>query len=179
MKRDSKQLYSSTMLDMIDNIVEVVVNTYFYWVDSDEFREDLMQEGYLKAYELLKTGNYDPNQNLRNYIYTGVRNAMTNLNYHNNKEKHASYDVYQDNVKVDDYEALANITSHTNFNSFNIDTNIIIKSCEKYNIKYLGNAINYFYHLGIHEAPEVELLDDINPIVLRAIIVDVLWHLGG
>lgn len=179
MKRDSGQLYSSTMLDMIDNIVEVVVNTYFYWVDSVEFREDLMQEGYLKAYELLKTGNYDPNQNLRNYIFTGVRNAMTNLNYHNNKEKHSSYDVYQDNVKVDDYEALANITSHTNFSDFRIDTNIIIKSCKKYNIKYLGNAINYFYHLGVHDASDVNMVEDVNPIVLRAIIVDVMWQLGG
>ena len=63
---DERSLYSKSMLEMIDNIVEVVVNSYFYWVEDYAFKEDLMQEGYLKAYELLKTGNYDPNQSLRN-----------------------------------------------------------------------------------------------------------------
>ena len=99
--RSNNNLYSSSMLDLIDNIVEVVVNSYFYWVEDYAFKQDLMQEGYLKAYELLKTGNYDPNQNLRNYLYTGVRNAMTNLNYHNNKEKHSSYDTFNDNVEAE------------------------------------------------------------------------------
>lgn len=40
---------------LILNITEVVLNTHFYWVNDADLREDLTQEGYLKAYELLSS----------------------------------------------------------------------------------------------------------------------------
>ena len=96
---------------MIDNIVEVVRKMFFYYVYDQDTIDDLKQEGYLKAYELLAKGEYDPSKNLRNYLFTGVRNAMTNYMYKRNKTKndisHETLDnaQWQDFMKVgqDDY----------------------------------------------------------------------------
>ena len=48
---------------MIDNIVTVVFRIHFYYVTDKDLEQDLKQEGYLKAYELLSQGNYDPTKN--------------------------------------------------------------------------------------------------------------------
>ena len=79
---------SASVEAMIKNVVTVVFRIHFYYVTNYDLEQDLKQEGYLKAYELLAQGNYDPNKNLRTFIYTGVRNAMTNYMYHTNKESH-------------------------------------------------------------------------------------------
>lgn len=174
-RNNNDNLYSSSMLDLISNIVEVVVNSYFYWVDDEAFREDLMQEGFLKAYELLKTGNYDPNQNLRNYLFTGVRNAMTNLNYHNNKEKHSSYDLYQDN---EDYLQDTAIVQRNTFTEYDIDIDNIINTCNKYlHDDYIGNIINYFNSIGlkVNTNNTYNVILEPNKLVVRAIIVDIIW----
>jgi len=55
---------------MIDNIVEVVQRMFFYYVHDKDTIDDLKQEGYLMAYELLAKGEYDPSRNLRNYLFT-------------------------------------------------------------------------------------------------------------
>ena len=81
-------LVNNSVEAMIQNIVTVVLRIHFYYITDPELQNDLKQEGYLKAYELLAKGDYDPNRNLRTYIYTGVRNAMTNYMYHSNKENH-------------------------------------------------------------------------------------------
>ena len=174
-KNNNDNLYSSSMLDLISNIVEVVVNSYFYWVDDYAFKQDLMQEGFLKAYELLKTGNYDPNQNLLNYLFTGVRNAMTNLNYHNNKERHSSYNLYQDN---EDYLQDVALVQRNTYTSYYIDIDTIISSCDKFAHKdYVGNVIEYLNTLGmsVNNTTRYDALPEPNKFVFRAIIVDIMW----
>lgn len=177
---DERSLYSKSMLEMIDNIVEVVVNSYFYWVEDYAFKEDLMQEGYLKAYELLKTGNYDPNQSLRNYLYTGVRNAMTNLNYHNNKEKHTSYDLYNDNIENDDSIGDGfTIANNDPYTRYEISLDDIIASCNKFNPMYIGNVIDYLNYIGLSTSSSNIRVKEPNQIVLKAIIVDIMWGIRG
>lgn len=175
--RNDNDLYSNSMLELIDNIVEVVVNSYFYWVEDYAFKQDLMQEGYLKAYELLKTGNYDPNQNLRNYLYTGVRNAMTNLNYHNNKEKHSSYDLYNDNIDDAEYDPNFTVTSSGEFIEYKIDADQIKRSCDKFNSNYVGNVADYFRSIGLLCPKSNVRVEEPNPLVMKAIIVDVIWNI--
>lgn len=161
--------YNGSMLNMIDNIVEVVVNSYFYWADAT-LREDLMQEGYLKAYELLRAGNYDPNQSLRNYLFTGIRNAMTNLSYHNNKEKHSSYDLYNDNVDVE-----MGVTTNTTLYEISIEQ--IKKSCNKYNSNYVDNVVDYINSLGFTLEYTGNRVEKSSDIIMKAIIVDIMWNL--
>lgn len=176
---DERSLYSKSMLEMIDNIVEVVVNSYFYWVEDYAFKEDLMQEGYLKAYELLKTGNYDPNQSLRNYLYTGVRNAMTNLNYHNNKEKHTSYDLYNDNIDKEECMGDFTVANNDPYTKYEIPIEEIITSCNKFNPNYIGNVIDYLKYIGLSTQESDIRVEEPNQIVLKAIIVDIMWGIRG
>ena len=53
---DSNNIYNNSInksvTAMIDNIVTVVLRIHFYYITSDDLKEDLRQEGYLKAYEL-------------------------------------------------------------------------------------------------------------------------------
>ena len=81
-------MQEQSMYDFVENIVTVVFYKYFNYVTNEQTKQDLFQEGYLKAYELLNNGNYDPSMSLRNFIYTGARNTMTNYMYHNKKENH-------------------------------------------------------------------------------------------
>lgn len=83
---------TNSVESMIQNVITVVLRIHFYYVYDEDLINDLKQEGYLKAYELLAEGNYDPTRSLRTYIYTGVRNAMTNYMYHTRKESHSSID---------------------------------------------------------------------------------------
>lgn len=178
--RLESNLYSSSMLELVDNIVEVVVNSYFYWVEDYQLKEDLMQEGYLKAYELLKTGNYDPNQSLRNYLYTGVRNAMTNYNYHAKKEKHSSYDVFCDNVECDKEPDSIVTPSQDIVIKYEMDCDMVQKCCDKYNKNYIGNIIKYFENIGVYidgTGKEGMIVSSPNDLIIKAIVVDCLWNI--
>ena len=101
---------NNSVESMISNIVTVVFRIHFYYITDYDLEMDLKQEGYLKAYSLLAEGNYDPSKNLRTFIYTGVRNAMTNYMYHTRKENHVdlelvssqSWQSYKD-ITADDY----------------------------------------------------------------------------
>ena len=92
---------------MIDNIVEVVQRMFFFYVRDKDTIEDLKQEGYLMAYELLNKGEYDPSKNLRNYLFTGVRNAMTNFMYKQNKTKN---DITQDTLEDAAWQDFVGVT---------------------------------------------------------------------
>ena len=54
----------TSIYEMIENIVQVVFYTYYNYIRDPELKADLFQIGYLKAYELLNNGNYDPTMSL-------------------------------------------------------------------------------------------------------------------
>jgi len=142
---DSNNIYNNSInksvTAMIDNIVTVVLRIHFYYITSDDLKEDLRQEGYLKAYELLATGNYDPNKNLRTFIYTGVRNAMTNYMYHQRKETHLDLEEVSDSpwqaserIYYDDYwkGKVYTVNDDIKVDDYTLDIGDILKVCEKY-----------------------------------------------
>lgn len=135
---------SNSVESMISNIVTVVFRIHFYYVKDKDLEEDLKQEGFLKAYELLATGNYDPTRNLRTFIYTGVRNAMTNYMYHIRKESHTDLDsvnssINQDSVQIlkvsDGYyqgKLFCYLEDDTNTAPPNINIDLVNSICNKY-----------------------------------------------
>ena len=136
-----------------------------------------MQEGYLKAYELLKNGIYDPNQNLRNFLYTGVRNAMTNYNYHHSKETHSSYELYHDNIEEGSFDPNFVISS-SSFVDYIVDEDIIQSLCNKYGKPdYIGNIVQYFVDLGFSMENKYEVKSDISEIIFKAILVETIWSI--
>lgn len=144
---------------MISNIVTVVFRIHFYYITNEDLEQDLKQEGYLKAYELLAQGNYDPSKNLRTFIYTGVRNAMTNYMYHQNKESHFNLDIINDqswqswkDVTTDDYWKGKVFCTNDDLNdNLNLTIEYILEICDKYNSfgDYSSVILNELSNLGI------------------------------
>lgn len=153
--------------EMIDNIVEVVLNTHYNYITSEELREDLIQEGYLKAYELLKIGTYDPRRNLRNYLYTGVRNAMQNFLYHDRKEVHSDLETAEIYVEAPE---VVNIK---------VDLIKIKNMCDKYKSygDYLPIALNYLKELNLYQGRIPEFHGTIDEVIQGAIKCEIIWSL--
>ena len=161
-----------SLYDIIDNIVNVVFYKYFSYVTNPSLKQDLFQEGYLKAYELINNGNYDPDLSLRNFIFTGVRNAMTNYMYHYRKESHVDLEI------LDKYD---NTIGTHDVRDFDIDINYV-KSITN-NFSCYGNlfipVVKYLNKLGIvnYKIQDNECEEKINQVILDGVITLVIWEL--
>lgn len=104
--------------DELHKLAETVYNKYYtYYKDKD----DLIQVGIIKAIEIIP--NYNPKFQLRNYIYTGMRNEMRNYIYRNTR----FFPVEDD---------ILNINVSTYLSSLDIDLSIINNYLDK--IDYIG-----------------------------------------
>lgn len=158
-----------TIDEMVDNVVVVVFYKHFSYVTDTNTKSDLMQEGYLKAYDLLSNGNYDPTMSLRNYIYTGVRNAMTNYMYHHKKESHVDLD------ELDKYE---NIVGVYDVADYEIDMDVINNIVREYKQHgdFTNVLVNYLISIGlIHHKYMIEPI--LNPMLVDAAVTELVWNL--
>lgn len=160
-------MFESSFLDMVDNIVNVVLNMYFNYITDPDLREDLKQEGYLKAYEMLETGNYDPSRDLRTYVYTGIRNSMTNYLYHDRKEKH---------LDVDDFYT---VEDSKEFCTYEINLNTVKDICARYNNygDYTNTVLKYFSEIGLYNGVYGKSTIKEIPYVKNAIIGEIIWKM--
>lgn len=163
-------MIGQSVYDIVDNIVNVVFYKHFSYVTNPQLKQDLFQEGYLKAYELLNSGNYDPSMPLRNFIYTGVRNAMHNYLYHDNKEDHV------DLTELDKYETIIGVYD---VEDYDIDVDYIKTITDRYS-KY-GNlyipVMEYLNHIGLTKMKVEHIEQEINPMIKEAVITLVIWSL--
>lgn len=178
----------SSVESMIDNIVTVVFRIHFYYVQDKDLEQDLKQEGYLKAYELLSLGNYDPTKNLRTFIYTGVRNAMSNYMYHHRKESHSNLETitsslwqnYESITSDDFWKGKLFYKDEDSFDDIKISSDEIKKICDKYTYygDYYNAVISKLNYLGLLNnndilscVPELQ-----NDIITKAIVTSILWN---
>jgi len=177
---------SSSVESMIHNVVTVVFRIHFYYIRDPELEMDLKQEGYLKAYELLAAGNYDPSKNLRTFIYTGVRNAMTNYMYHHNKENHIDLDTITsqmwqryESITMDNYwEGKIFYNNDSIRDKYEIDLPIIFEICDKYSMfgDYTNIIINELCKLGIYQEPvKVDKNFKPVPLIKDAILAEIIY----
>jgi len=178
----------SSVESMIHNVVTVVFRIHFYYIRDPELEMDLKQEGYLKAYELLSMGNYDPSRSLRTFIYTGVRNAMTNYMYHYNKENHVDLEtttnqLWQryENIVIDKYwEGKIFYDNDSILINHLVDESLVFKICNKYKMfgDYTNIILNELFNLGIYNI-KIEKLDDLipNTLVKNAIITEIIYNM--
>lgn len=178
---------SNSVEAMIKNVVTVVLRIHFYYITDADLKQDLKQEGYLKAYELLAEGNYDPNKNLRTFIYTGVRNAMTNYIYHTKKETHETTDMITsqawqsyENVTMDSYwKGKIYYEDEDNIDNYDIDLSLVFDICEKYRMfgDYENSILVELKKLGIYNG-HIEKSNIIeNDFILNAILGEILWNI--
>lgn len=160
-----------SILDMIENIVQVVFYTYYNYIKDPELKQDLFQIGYLKAYELLNNGNYDPTMSFRNFIYTGVRNEMHNALYHINKIK--TVDLEQ----LDKYD---NVVGYHETREYEIELDFVKEITNQFSRlgDYYPSVVNYLVSLGIVNSPRLpEDKSKLNEKTLEGIISFVIWEL--
>lgn len=155
---------------MIENIVQVVFYTYYNYIKDPELKKDLFQIGYLKAYELLNNGNYDPTMSFRNFIYTGVRNEMHNALYHVNKMKTVDLEV------LDKYD---NVVGYHETGEYCIELDYVKEICSKFDRfgSYFPSVANYLIDIGIVSCKRQEVKEDIDPKLYEGITTLVLWEL--
>lgn len=159
-----------TVYEMVENIVQVVFYTYYSYVTEEELKKDLMQQGFLKAYELLNNGNYDPTMSLRNFIFTGVRNEMHNMLYHENKIP--TVDLEQ----LDKYE---NVVGYYDTREIELEKSKIKKITDIFsrNGDYFPPIYNFIISLGLIQDTPLKIEQDVNPKMLDSIKALVLWKL--
>ena len=178
---------SNSVEAMINNIVTVVLRIHFYYVTNYDLIQDLTQEGYLNAYELLADGNYDPNKNLRTFIYTGVRNAMTNYLYHHKKENHLDLETISssnwqnyEKVTLDGYwKNKVYNESEDVVSSYEIDLSIVYEVCNKYSMfgDYLDIILIELKKIGIYSGPVNKPTIICIQNVKDAILGEIYWNM--
>ena len=160
----------TSLYEIIENIVQVVFYTHYNYIKDVELKKDLFQIGYLKAYELLNNGNYDPAMSFRNFIYTGVRNEMHNTLYHLNKVKLVDLDV------LDKYD---NIVGYHETGEYTIELKVARQICNRYIVygDYYPAVVNYLISLGLIHNKRLPQSPNLDPKLLEGIITLVLWKL--
>lgn len=79
--------FDEEVTDELQQLAEIVCNNHFSYVGYHD-REDLIYEGLAKGIELIRSKRFDPNYGapLMNFVYTGMRNEMTNYLYAKKRE---------------------------------------------------------------------------------------------
>ena len=158
-----------SIYDMVENIVQVVFHTHYSYITNPELKKDLIQTGFLKAYELLNNGNYDPTMSLRNFLYTGIRNELHNTLYHLGKIPTAS---------LDELAMYDNVVGYRQVRDYTVEEDVVREVCSKFwkQGDYYPVVANYLIKLGIMEGvgyEEKEVNHDLTP----SIITLTLWRL--
>lgn len=75
------------VVDELQQLSQIVANNHFAYVDYHS-RQDLLLEGQAKGLELIHSCRFDPDYGapLKNFVYTGMRNEMTNYLYRQKRE---------------------------------------------------------------------------------------------
>jgi hypothetical protein len=158
-----------SIYEMVDNIVQVVIATHFSYVTDRELRKDLSQTGFLKAYELLNNGNYDPNLSLRNFLYTGVRNEIHNTLYHLGKIP---------TVSLDGLDVYDNVIGYRQVRDFTVQGKVVWDVVSKFSLygDYFPQVANYLNKLGIFDGVKYEETE-VDDTLTDGIITLTLWKL--
>ena len=158
-----------SIYDMVSNIVQVVFYTHYSYITDPELKKDLMQTGFLKAYELLNNGNYDPTMSLRNFLYTGIRNEIHNTLYHLGKIP---------TVSLEGLDMYDNVVGYHQVREYEVETDVVRSVCSKFKRfgDYFPIVCNYLISLGILDMKESETTE-VNDSLTDSIITLTLWNL--
>ena len=142
--KDGVLLLNSYNLEALKNLVEVVVNKYF---SSYNNKEEFVSIGLSKVIEILKLDLFDPisypqPQAFKNFLFTSVRNALSNHIYHYyNNNKELLSEVIPDISEAEESVSLISIKTLKDFvneSIFNIDFNTFYSY-----LLYLGYPLEY------------------------------------
>ena len=113
-------------VDELKQLSQIVANNHFAYVDYHT-RQDLLVEGQAKGIELIQSCRFDPDYGapLKNFVYTGMRNEMTNYLYRQKRE-YPVEEFYGDQDKSD----------KMNLEHYDLDYEVIKDILERYKKRY-------------------------------------------
>ena len=158
-----------SIYDMVSNIVQVVFYTHFSYITNPELKKDLMQTGFLKAYELLNNGNYDPSMSLRNFLYTGIRNEIHNTLYHLGKIP---------TVSLEGLDVYDNVVGYNQVREYEVNVEVVRSVCNKFKSygDYFPIVCNYLIDVGVLNMNKLET-SEVNDNLTGSIITLTLWSI--
>lgn len=139
----SEGILSDVEYKYLKEFCNLVVCKNFSYVKSFD-REDLISVGVLKCLDLIRAGKYDHKRNsLKNYLWTGARNEMTNFLYKSSKEFPVE-EVFPTSLEESPRDFTAGLF-------------IKLKDIEEYLVKFHNRFIQYsdsiLAHLYLMEVP--------------------------
>jgi hypothetical protein len=159
-------LSESVWLDL-RQLAEIVLNTHHSYVSHAD-REDLISIAIIKGVELLTNNDFDSKRSsLKNYIYTGMRNEMTNHLYRGKKE--LPQDEFPTNNAAEEYDIV-----EVHYKMIVEVTKPFTKRCGD----YAGLLCAYVERLGfsiVDKPTNIEILKDYNVKVLERLVCMILW----
>lgn len=130
--------------ERIENLTKLIIRKHF---SNISIKQEIQQEGLIKAAEIIKT---DPEngiyKNFRTYLYTCIRNEISNFLYHTHKRT-KEFDIETSNCK----------TTFTHKNIDNQYVEVVFRKLPSQYIKYkdrIEKIINFF-----SESDESETID--------------------
>ena len=119
------------------SLARIVIFRHFNYINN-EVKQDLIAEGVLKALKMIKANYFDPTKSqtgVKNFLYTGMRNEMTNYLYRTRRE-----------ILVDDFTTIKSdkLVCHV-FVRCTIDYNKL----KEYFQEYCNRFVNCTYEVAI------------------------------
>lgn len=83
--KDGELVISDELTSSLYRLARDIILSYYKGATKQD-KEDLIQEAVIKGFAVLKRRDYDSEvSSLRNYLYSGMRNTMSNYMYHQRK----------------------------------------------------------------------------------------------
>lgn len=154
-------------VERLTKLATIVLNKHFSYVPAC-VKEDLIQCAVIKAYQMTIQGNFNEKKGTwRNFLYTGMRNEMTNYLYRNSKEFACVDEIIKDTLESPSELQLPKIET------IQEDLSRFVKYKE-----YIPYIVSYFSdYIGLNIGNvEVEYSPAIDVALLETLIVYVTWE---
>lgn len=165
--------FNEKATDEIQQLAEIVCNNHFSYVSYHD-REDLIYEGLAKGIELIRSCRFDPNYGspLMNFIYTGMRNEMTNYLYAKKRE-----------YPVEEFYGDQNMSCEIIIDGYNVDCHYVTDITEKFIRRYgdyTGIVIEALIDMGFNIKGNIEKyfrLTEFKESLLQRLVVLIIWKI--
>ena len=171
---EGNPVFDEQVTEEIQELAEIVYNNHYTYKKGYD-REDLIMEGIRKGIEMIKSGRYNPDYGapLRNFIYTGMRNEMTNYLYSKKKE-YPVEEFYGDQkiapeIYVDTYEV--------SFNDIEDICRVFRRRWGDYKKLLIDSLEDMGFEIEDVDNDDLEEREDYDKKVLERMVVLAVWRI--
>mgnify|MGYP000123086070 CR=1 FL=1 len=169
---EGQPVVDENVIDELQQLSQIVANNHFAYVGYHD-REDLLLEGQAKGLELIKSCRFDPDYGapLKNFVYTGMRNEMTNYLYRKKRE-----------YPVEEFYGDQNKSAEMSLEEYKLDYRVIEGIINKYKKRYgdySGIVVDSLREMGFDVQVDKKLieLEDYDKNLKRRLVIICIWRI--